>query len=60
MTLKELVALIKAAPDAPPEQHDFVARLVSSAQPRDGGVTEFQAQWVAEQLRSPYRREEEP
>ena len=58
MNLKELVALIKAAPDAPPEQHDFVARLLACAQPRDGGVTDFQAQWVAEQLRQPHRREE--
>ena len=59
MTLKELAALIQAAPDAPPEQHDFVARLLACAQPRDGGVTDFQAQWVAEQLRRPHRREEE-
>ena len=60
MTLKELVALMQAAPDAPPEQHDFVARLVACAQPRDGGVTEVQAQLVAEQLRRAHCTEEKP
>lgn len=59
MNLKELAALIQAAPDAPPEQHDFVARLLTCAQPREGKVTEVQAQWVAEQLRRPNHREEE-
>lgn len=60
MNLKELAALIQSAPAAPPEQHDFVARLLACAQPREGGVTEVQAQWVAEQLRRPHQREEEP
>lgn len=60
MNLKELVALMQSAPSAPPEQHDFVARLLACAQPRDGGVTAFQAQWVAEQLRRAHCTEEKP
>lgn len=60
MTLKELAALIQAAPDAPPEPADFVARLLAGAQPRDGNVTEYQTQWVAEQLRRAHCTEEKP
>ena len=58
MTLKELAALIQSVPAAPPEQHDFVARLLAGAQPQDRNVTEYQAQWVAEQLRRAHCTEE--
>jgi len=59
MTLKELAALMRTAPDAPPEPVDFVARLLAGAQPQDRNVTEYQAQWVAEQLRRAHCTEEE-